>query len=91
MIVNDKNYDINQLLEDINFEKNKLRKVNNNLLLTSYQIDVLKRNGINPEMYSKLSDIIYMAEEIFEDTEDEELDVVIAELSERNYYENTNK
>lgn len=91
MIVNDKNYDMNQLLEDINFEKNKLKRINNDLLLTSYQIDVLKRNGINPETYSKLSDIIYMAEEIFEETEDEELDVVIAELSERNYYENTNK
>lgn len=91
MIVNDKEYNIDNLLEDINFEKNKLKGVNKDLLLTSYQIDVLKRNGINPEMYTKLSDIIYVAEEVFEDAEDEELDVVIAELSERNYYENTNK
>ena len=91
MIVNDKEYNIDNLLEDINFEKNKLKGVNKDLLLTNYQIAILKRNGINPENYSKISDIIYVAEEAFEETEDEELDIIISELSERNYYENTNK
>ena len=75
----------------IDFEKNKLKKVNDKLLLTNYQIEVLKRNGLNPENYSSLREIIYDGEEIYEDTLDDELDLVLSELSERNYYENTNK
>ena len=85
------NYDIDKLTSEIDFNSNKLVKVNNKLLLTNYQIEVLKRNDINPENYSSLKDIIYLAEEAYEDTLDEELDVVLAELSERNYYENVNK
>ncbi len=75
----------------IDFNKNKLQKVNDKLLLTNYQIEVLKRNEINPENYSSLKEIIYMAEEAYENTLDEELDIILNELSERNYYENTNK
>ena len=85
------NFDIDKLTKEIDFNANALKKVNDNLYLTNYQIDVLKRNEINPENYSSLKDIIYIAEEAYEDTLDEELDLVLNELSERNYYENTNK
>ncbi len=85
------NFDIDKLTKEIDFNANALKKVNDNLYLTNYQIDVLKRNEINPENYNSLKDIIYIAEEAYEDTLDEELDLVLNELSERNYYENTNK
>lgn len=85
------NYDIDKLASEIDFNSNKLVKVNDKLLLTNYQIEVLKRNDINPENYGSLKDIIYLAEEAYEDTLDEELDVILSELSERNYYENVNK
>lgn len=86
-----KEYDINELLNSIDFNENKLVKVNDKLMLTNYQIEVLKRFDIIPENYSNLSSIIYDAEIAYEDTEDEELDVILSELQERNYYENTNK
>lgn len=86
-----KEYDINELLNSIDFNENKLVKVNNKLMLTNYQIEVLKRFDIIPENYSNLNSIIYDAEIAYEDTEDEELDVILSELQERNYYENTNK
>ena len=82
------NYDFNIIID---FDKNKLKKVNDKLLLTNYQIEVLKRNGIEPSNYSSLKEIIFDAEEVYEETLDEELDLVLSELSERNYYENTNK
>lgn len=85
------NFDIDKLTKEIDFNANAFKKVNDNLYLTNYQIDVLKRNEINPENYNSLKDIIYIAEEVYEDTLDEELDLVLNELSERNYYENTNK
>lgn len=86
-----KEYNIKELLDSIDFNKNKLTKVNDKLMLTNYQIEVLKRFDITPENYSNLSSIIYDAEEVYEETLDEELDAILSELQERNYYENTNK
>lgn len=86
-----KEYDIKELLDSIDFNKNKLTKVNDKLMLTNYQIEVLKRFDIIPENYTSLSSIICDAEEVYEETLDEELDVILSELQERNYYENTNK
>ena len=86
-----KEYNIKELLDSIDFNKNKLTKVNNKLMLTNYQIEVLKRFDIIPENYTSLSSIICDAEEVYEETLDEELDVILSELQERNYYENTNK
>ncbi len=82
---------INELLKNVDFQKNKLVKVNDKLYLTNYQIEVLKRFNINYQNMSSLKEIIYEAEEAYEDTLDEELDIILSELSERNYYENTNK
>ena len=84
-------YNIKELLNSIDFNKNKLTKVNDKLMLTNYQIEVLKRFDITPENYSSLSSIICDAEEVYEETLDEELDVILSKLQERNYYENTNK
>ena len=86
-----KEYNIKKLLDTLDFNKNKLTKVNDKLMLTNYQIEVLKRFDITPENYTTLASIIYDAEAIYEETEDEELDVILSELQERNYYENTNK
>ena len=86
-----KEYNIKELLDSIDFDKNKLTKINDKLMLTNYQIEVLKRFDIIPENYTSLSSIICDAEEVYEETLDEELDVILSELQERNYYENTNK
>lgn len=85
------NSKIESLLNDINIDQYKTQKVNNYITLTNYQIEVLKRFDIDPSLYTKLKDIIYVAEEIYEETLDEDLNIVLDELSERNYYENTNK
>ena len=86
-----KEYDINKLLEDIDFKKNKLVKVNNELLLTNYQISILERFNINYQNAGSLKSIIYELEEVLEETDDEEVEIVLDQLTERNYYENTKK
>ena len=80
-----KEYNIKELLDSIDFNKNKLSKVNDKLMLTNYQIEVLKRFDIIPENYTSLSNIICDAEEVYEETLDEELDNILSELQERNY------
>ncbi len=86
-----KNYNINELLNDIDFESNKLVKINNKLYLTNYQIEILNKYNIDYKTLGNLSSIIFTAEEILEEDNYEDLDEIIKELSERNYYENTNK
>lgn len=84
-------FDVDKLTDELDFKSNMLTKVNDKLTLTNYQVEVLRRNGINPEEYFSLKDIIYVAEEAYEDTLDEDLDYVLSQLSERDYYENTKK
>ena len=67
------NKEINDILNNIDFENNKLIKINENLYLTNNQIDILKRYNIDYE------------EDI------PELEELLDKLSERNYYEFTNK
>ena len=85
-----KKYNINELLNDIDFNKNKLVKVNEKLYLTNYQIEVLNKYEIDFQNLN-LSSIIFLGEEILEEDDYDDLDEVIRELAERNYYENTNK
>ena len=86
-----KDYNLNELLNNIDFESNKLVKINNKLYLTNYQIEILNKYNIDYENLGSLSSIIYVAEEILEEDDYEDLDEIIRELAERNYYENTNK
>ena len=86
-----KDYNLNDLLNNIDFESNRLVKINNKLYLTNYQIEILNKYNIDYKSLGNLSSIIYMAEEILEEDDYEDLDEIIRELSERNYYENTNK
>ena len=86
-----KDYNLNDLLNEVDFKSNKLVKINNKLYLTNYQIEILNKYNIDYENLGSLSSIIYVAEEILEEDDYEELDEIIRELAERNYYENTNK
>lgn len=86
-----KDYNLNNLLNNIDFESNRLVKINNKLYLTNYQIEILNKYNIDYKSLGNLSSIIYVAEEILEEDDYEDLDEIIRELAERNYYENTNK
>ena len=86
-----KDYNLNDLLNNIDFESNRLVKINNKLYLTNYQIEILNKYNIDYKSLGNLSSIIYVAEEILEEDDYENLDEIIKELAERNYYENTNK
>ena len=86
-----KNYNLNDLLNNIDFESNRLVKINNKLYLTNYQIEILNKYNIDYKSLGNLSSIIYVAEEILEEDDYEDLDEIIRELAERNYNENTNK
>ena len=85
-----KDYNLNDLLNNIDFESNRLVKINNKLYLTNYQIEVLNKYNIDYKSLGNLSSIIYVAEEILEEDDYEDLDEIIRDLAERNYSETTN-
>ena len=85
------NEEIKKILNEIDFNNNKLQKINDNLYLTKNQIDILKRYNINYEISNSLRDLMLKIEEILYYEDIEELENLLNSLSERNYYENTNK
>ena len=85
------NEHIKNILNNIDFDNNMLNKINNNLYLTNNQIELLKRYNINYESANSLRDLMLKIEDILDYDYNEELDNLLYNLSERNYYENTNK
>ncbi len=87
-------YNIKELLEVIDFEKNKLQETKQNLFLTNYEIAVLKKYHIDYNNCKTAKEILQKVESIISDLEDleqEELDQVSMSIAERDYYQNTNK
>ena len=95
MLVNNMNneYDIDGLISNIDFNSNKFVDVGNGLMLTNREIDVLKQYNIDYCRCKSLKEIIFEIESIIDDMDivDEELDYISGTISERDYYQNTNK
>ena len=82
---------IKNTVENLDFD-NFLEKQNGNIYLRKKEIDILKKYNISYENCNNLLEIIYEIEEYLSDGyESDELEWLSRELSERNYYQNTNK
>ena len=99
MIKTNKQNDIDTLLDDLgitlNIENTQLKQRKNGLLLSDEQINILKNHNINYEQYNSLESLIFTIEEYINDVQGymdiTDIDQVSQELSEQNYYNNTNK
>ena len=62
-------------------------------MLTNREITVLEQYKINYKSCSSLKEILFEIEDILNDMDivDEELDYISSTISERDYYQNTNK
>ena len=87
------NYNIDDLVGRIDFSSGKYNDIGKGILLTNKEIEVLDRYNIPYKKCNSLKDIIFEVEEVIADMDivDEELDDVSASISERDYYQNTNK
>lgn len=83
-------YNIDKLVNEIDFEKNMHKKVND-MLLTEHQIDVLSRYEIDYNKCSNMNELLYYIDECLEEVDSEELELIATEIAETNYYMNTNK
>ena len=83
-------YDIDKIVDEMDFVGNSLNNING-LLLTNKEIEILERYDIDYKKCVSLKEVIYLIEDILEEEEIEELDLISQSISERDYYQNTNK
>ena len=88
MKINGEEIDISDLIS----QKYMHKEVGNGIFLSDYQIEVLLKYEIDPYKCSGIDDLIFKIEEVLEEDDMlEDLDNVSREISEFNYYANTNK
>lgn len=91
MIINKKEISVNDAMKFSNHEDILLKRRENNMLLSDYQISVLNRNGINYNIFNNIRDLLFEIENCLDDYFDEELDLVSSQLAEFIYYNETKK
>lgn len=82
-------YDIDKLVEELDLENNFIVNRGNGFFLSNNQISILEKNNFNYKDYDNLSSLIFALEDSM--IYDDELDEIIEQLSEINYYYNTKK
>ena len=88
----DREFDIDRLIGEMDFESNKFNNING-LMLTNREVEVLDRYNINYKSCTTLKEIIFQIEDLIQDMDivEEDLDYISGTISERDYYQNTNK
>ena len=88
----DREFDIDRLVGEMDFESNKFNNING-LMLTNREVEVLDRYNINYKNCTNLKEIIFQIEDLIQDMDivEEDLDYISGTISERDYYQNTNK
>ena len=88
--MNINNQDIN--IDDLMSDKYMHKEIKKGIYLSDYQIEVLERYDINPKECGSINDLLMLIDNILEDDEDaDDLEQISKEISEFNYYANTNK
>ena len=91
MIINKEEFSIDDAIKISNYEDLLLKRRDNNILLSDYQVSVLKRNGIDYNKFSSIRELMFEIENYLDEEFDEELDLVSSQLSEYIYYNETKK
>ena len=91
MIINGKEISVKDAMELTNVKQDFLKRRENGLLFSDYQVDVLKQNGIDYRKYSNLSSLLFELEEVLNEEENTELEEISKQLSEMYYYNEVHK
>lgn len=82
-------FDIEKLVSDIDFEKNSIGYINGEIVLTNREIELLDDLEINYKSFTSMSSLMNAIEEVADD--DPLIEDILKDMSDRNYYLNTNK
>ena len=89
MLINGKEYDVDSLVKE-NIIDNYI--MYNGMYLSYNQISVLNSNGLDYKKYKNIKELMFDIDEyLYNEPDNIELEKVLEELSEYDYYHNTNK
>lgn len=91
MLIKDNEVSLEDAINFSNFDNLLLKRRENNLLLSDYQVSVLERFGISYNKFNSIRELMFEIENVLDDDFDEELDLVGSQLSEFIYYNDTKK
>lgn len=91
MKINEKEISVSEAINFANYDNLLLKHINNGLILSDYQLDILKRNDFDINKYSNMHDLLFDIEEHLNEEFDSELDSVSSQLAEFIYYRDTKK
>lgn len=87
-----KEFDIDDLVSNLDFKSNSLVDLGKGFLLTNYEIGVLDKYSINYKNCNSLKEILFYIEDILnEDSSLDDLENISKSIAERDYYINSNK
>lgn len=83
---------IKNISNNIDFNENMLKKINN-MYLSSKEIDILNKYSIKYNTCFSYNELLFKIQDSLDEFYDiaEDLDIVAENIAERNYYSNTNK
>ena len=91
MKINGNEVSVNDAINFADYDNLLLKHRNNDLLLSDYQFEILKRNDFDISKYSSMHDLLFDIEEYLNEEYDLELDLVSSQLAEFIYYRDTKK
>lgn len=91
MKTSNKEISFEDAIEIADIDNSILKRRNNWLLLSDYQVNVLSDRGIMYEKYGSIHELLFDIEEILNDEYDDELDSISKQLAEMAYYRETKK
>ena len=85
----------NEIINSLDFELDELKQVKKNIYLNNREIQILKMYDIDFQNCVDMNDLLFKIDNVLNDLYDnsdiEDLEWVSSSISERNYYMNTNK
>lgn len=85
----------NEIINSLDFELDELKQVKKNIYLNNREMQILKMYDIDFQNCVDMNDLLFKIDDVLNDLYDnsdiEDLEWVSSSISERNYYMNTNK
>lgn len=85
----------NEIINSLDFELDELKQVKRNIYLNNREMQILKMYDIDFQNCVDMNDLLFKIDNVLNDLYDnsdiEDLEWVSSSISERNYYMNTNK
>lgn len=91
MKIRDTNINIDEAIKLSNYDNLLLKHYNNGILLSDYQVGILKNNGFDYTKYGSMQELLFDIEEYLNDEYNDELDIVSNQIAELIYYRDTKK